>query len=1143
MSQRPLADEAARRRIREDLGSTLVVEAAAGTGKTSELVRRIVAVLESGRATLESIVAVTFTEKAAGEMKLRIRSEIERARESGGAPHLDRALAQLEEAHIGTLHAFCAQLLRERPVEARVDPAFEVMTEDQAERLFGEAFERWFRQVLADPPEGVRRVLRRRPGRRHAPGPRDLLRDAAWSLAEHRDFEASWRRDPVDRAAAIDGVVGSLAALGALAPLASWQDGYFTQSLHEVARWVEELRRREAVRGRDHDGLEAELAAMGQWKVWKRGLGRSRWFGDGIATADVLARRDAARLELDEASDALGADVAACLREELRPVVASYEALKARAGVLDFLDLLLCARDLLRDDDGVRVQMQERFEYLFVDEFQDTDPLQAEILLLLAADDPAETNWMRARPAAGKLFLVGDPKQSIYRFRRADVATYEATKSRLTAAGASVVYLRTSFRSVPSIQSAVNAAFSSAMKADPGGCQADYVPLEPFRSEPADRPTLIALPAPRPYGDFGTIVKWKIEESYADAVAAFVDWLINQSGWTIEERERPGAPVPIGARHVCLLFRRLQSFGEDITGATVRALEARRIGHVLVGGRSFHQREEVQALSNALAAVERPDDELSVYATLRGPLFALGDDALLALRHARGTLDPRVAGDGEPQDPAGEVAAALRILARLHELRNRRPIAETLGRLLESTRAHAGVAIWPRGEQALANVARLLELARSFESRGATSFRAFVELLETASSKSDATEAPVVEEGSDGVRIMTAHKAKGLEFPVVVLADPCASRSHRFPSRHVDQEAGLWLEPLAQSAPPELLEHREEALLRDEEEAIRLAYVAATRARDLLVVPVVGEGETESWLDVLSPVVYPPCETRRRPDVAPGCPRFGVDTVLDRPLKASTDGSSSVAPGLHLPRLGQHRAVWWDPGALDLAKNLDVGLRQQRLLEVDEGGGVSEESIRRHAMWQDRRAEVLARASVPAAPVRSVTEVAAGEPREIGAAKVEVLETDRRTRKDRPHGKRFGTLVHAVLAAVDLSADDDAIRAIAIALGRIFDAPPEEVEAAASAVRGALDHPLLRRASRGEHRREEPVLLRNDDGSLVEGVVDLAFREAGAWTVVDFKTDLDSASCREAHEAQVVLYAQAVTRATGEPARGVLLFI
>ena len=245
----------------------------------------------------------------------------------------------------------------------------------------------------------------------------------------------------------------------------------------------------------------------------------------------------------------------------------------------------------------------------------------------------------KSSPFRGKLFMVGDPKQAIYRFRRADVELYEEVKRSLVDRGAELLHLTTSFRAVPSIQSFVNAAFAPAMTGA-GTSHPAYVALQPSRPEILGRPTIVALPVPRPYGK-REVTNGAIEESYPDAVGAFIAWLVNESGWKVEEERKW---VPISPRHICILSRRLRTYFTDVTRPYVRALEARRIPHVLVGGRSFHAREEIIALRNALTAIEWPDDELRVFATLRGPFFGFRDDALLSYRQyldADGTLRTR----------------------------------------------------------------------------------------------------------------------------------------------------------------------------------------------------------------------------------------------------------------------------------------------------------------------------------------------------------------------------------------------------------------------------------------------------------------------------------------------------------------------
>ncbi|MDB4941011.1 MAG: ATP-dependent nuclease, subunit [Labilithrix sp.] len=1155
-----LVDAEARARIKNDLEATLVVEAAAGTGKTTALVDRILSLLRTGKATLRTLVAVTFTEKAAGEMKLRLRTEIEKSRSLATEPieqdRLNEALRQLEAAHIGTIHAFCSDLLRERPVEAKVDPLFEVAAEDEADRLYDEAFTRWFQDALQSPGEGVSRVLRRATRERDQDGPRSALRKAGRNLLEQRDFPTPYERPEFDRKAALDGVLDKLRVLVPYGPK-GYQDNWLTKSVLEISRVVFEIDRREEMAGvRDHDGIEAQLRQLARYKGWGYTGGRTQFFNkaEGLTMQQVRDDRAAAKAALDEALSAADADLAALLFRELwgdaqrKGVVAHYTDLKKSAGKLDFLDLLLITRDLLREDPAVRAGLQRRFTHLLVDEFQDTDPLQADMLMLLAADDPAESDPQRVRVVPGKLFLVGDPKQSIYRFRRAEVSLYETIKRRLTDQGAALVLLRTSFRSAPSIQSFVNAAFEHTMRTNERRSQADYVALAPSRPDPEGRPTVIALPVPRPYSDYGRVTGWKIEESFPDAVGAFVDWLVNESGWTITERGS-SEPVRVGTRHVCLLFKRLQSFGNDITRPYVRALEVRRLPHVLVGGKSFHEREEVIAVRSALGAIEWPDDTMNVYAALRGPFFALSDDALIAFKHTQRHLHPlRKRDAARLTELTTPVADALDVLARLHVGRNRRSIADTIGQFLESTRAHAGVAIWPAGEQALGNILRVLDMARRFEQGSVTSFRAFVGRLEDDAERGGVNEAPVVEEGTDGVRIMTVHKAKGLEFPVVILVDPTANATFREPSRHVDAEKRLWAVPLCGASPKELTDRKAEILEQDEEEALRLLYVATTRARELLVVPVVGDERDEDkttgkgWLDALDPVIYP--GDRRGSKPAPGCPAFGEDTVLERTDQATRTTGSAVRPGLHRPAVGTHSVVFWDPKVLGLDREDDAGQRQQKILAVDDQGIVAKIGIEQHATWKRTHDEAVRASAAPSLRVRTVTDEKNAAVTSAPAADVTLASTDL-ARHARPHGKRFGILVHAMLATVPLEGDASAVADAARIQARILGASEDEAAAARDVVGAALEHPLLVRARRAERvERETPLMMEAADGAIIEGVVDLAFLEAGAgWTVVDFKTDLELAARQDDYVRQIDAYARAIAAATGQPAKGALLSV
>ena len=616
-----------------------------------------------------------------------------------------------------------------------------------------------------------------------------------------------------------------------------------------------------------------------------------------------------------------------------------------------------------------------------------------------------------------------------------------------------------------------------------------------------------------------------------------------------------------------------------------------------------------------------------------GPLFAIDDESLFAYRHRFRRLNPfripaeAAAGEVDAAERFLPIADALDLLGRLHRRRNDVPIAGTVGRLLEETRAHAAFVMQRAGEQVLANVLQLGEMAREYEAGGGLSFRGFVEHLRDEAAERQAGEAPILEEGSDGVRIMTVHGAKGLEFPVVVLGDPTARLYRTTAGRFIDSASGLCALRLAGWSPLDLLDHQDEEVERDREEGVRLAYVAATRARDLLVVPAVGdapdaddwtdpEGEPgggarhplrSGWVSPLYPAIYPPLQARRHPRTAPGCPGFGRDSVVDR-SDGDPAGSDTVAPGRHwfrntredgdrarseesgdaaapagnvvpfrVPSTSRtessdagYPVVWWDPHQLALGAGSLVGIRRQELLSKDAPEDVVEADLERYRTWRRGREATVERAARPSLVLTTATERArAGAGRRatgdqpaigggnadgdtgFGEAPVAVTVVELERAPERPAGKRFGALVHRVLETVPFDGPEATpapVEEIARLHGRIFGATDAEVAAAAEVAGRVLSHPLLIRARaaarRGDCRREVPVSMRADDGVLAEGVVDVAFREDGVWTVVDYKTDRDLEEAGDAidvYRRQVALYAEMITRATGQPAGAVLM--
>ena len=405
-------------------------------------------VLATGRAEMGDLVAVTFTEKAAGELKLRLRQALEEGRgttprcRTASATALEDALGSLEEAHIGTIHGFCADLLRERPVEAGVDPLFAVLTEDQARRLFDEAFAAWFQAHARGDARGRAALAAalepaRRGGDADADGPVDRLRAAGWELAEWRDFEASWARPDFDRGGRDRSPDAH--ACARLRPSRAKPPACATRCIWTPRR-----------RGAPSDELPMLIDAddpTAPKRCWSTCAATATSGARGRATARTSQGSDPRRdvheayqdlvRQLDIFRRDADADLAALLRDELRGCLALYDELKTRRGRARLpRSAAPGARPGARARGRPRGRLQARFARIFVDEFQDTDPLQAELLLLLAADDPRERDWKAVRPVPGKLFIVGDPKQSIYRFRRADVQVYHDVCRQLLGHGA-----------------------------------------------------------------------------------------------------------------------------------------------------------------------------------------------------------------------------------------------------------------------------------------------------------------------------------------------------------------------------------------------------------------------------------------------------------------------------------------------------------------------------------------------------------------------------------------------------------------------------------------------------------------------------------------------------------------------------------
>ena len=457
----------------------------------------------------------------------------------------------------------------------------------------------------------------------------------------------------------------------------------------------------------------------------------------------------------------------------------------------------------------------------------------------------------------------------------------------------------------------------------------------------------------------------------------------------------------------------------------------------------------------------------------------------------------------------------------------------TISRLLEATRAYMGFALRPGGHQVLANVYRVIELARSFEQTGGISFRAFVDDLTARAESYETAEAPMIEESADGVRLLTVHTAKGLEFPVVILADMTANIAMRQADRFLDSQRKLCAtqlveySPFSYLRPQELIEQGEAEKAREVSEGVRIAYVAATRARDLLVVPVLGMDRMQGWLTPLEKAIYPKGEERLVRRSAGGCPEFGLSTILAGPR------SQSICPGLHQPEAGSHEVVWWDPSKLRLGVDAKQGLRTIDLLKGDAGP-----STLAYNSWRERRERSVTFGQTQTCEVVTPTEIS-----ELPTSQRIRVEHESIPRvRGGPSGPRFGTLVHRALR--DSIGEAETLQQVVESYGRILGATDEEMEVTQHVVRRALSHPLLMLArSSPRCHSEAPITLRLDGSRILEGICDLLFLEGERWHVVDFKTDEDRSRRSAQYERQIQWYGHAVAQLTGSPVSCHLFFV
>lgn len=880
----PLVDIDARRRALTALDETLLVEAAAGTGKTELMAGRAAMLLASG-VPPGAIAAITFTELAAGELSLRIRRMVTDLLTGERVPPvLEPALpdglsavqrahleaARLDELTATTIHGFCQGLIRAYAVEANLDPGAAVMDGPQADAMFEDSFSRWLRQRLsgdardagpigvlaAEDPLGIVGTLRelaqlrrRRPTAR--PPSIDLgLRPDIDFIDAVDDFERWFASVPAEPLTAD--------LLGELRGLAE----FYRDSL-AVPRTFEDLwhlARPPRTRFMKRQGLDWRAYTLKSAWLSATGADGAAYFEAARERHEVCKRTFSALM--GQIAGALVWEVSASLDELLE----DYAARKRAAAALDFDDLLLRARRLVRDHDAVRRALGERYRHIFVDEFQDTDPLQAEIIFALAAE-VLPVPWTDAVPRPGSLFLVGDPKQAIYRFRGAHVAAYAQVRDALVArAPRSLIRITANFRSAPEILEHVNTCFAAPL-GRPG--QPGYVALSPtLEPHKGPIPCATKLTVELPPDSSAP----QLRDAEAEAVAELCARLVG----AIDVRRANGSRTPLQPGDIALLAP---------TGTELwryeRALEQQGLGVASQAGKNLMRRQETQDVLALLRTLADPSDTLAFGALMRGPLVGLTEARLLAITAAL----PREAGDtparftvdtdpGLVADP--EARSALETLQTLRRTAATATPAALLAEAIERLDLRVTLALrtGDRGGRAIANLDAMVAMARPYRVRGLAAFVA--DLTADWQNRRPVTEGRI-DESEDAVSLVTIHSAKGLEWPVVIPVN--AATLLRGPEQFVHRQSDDTLHwVIGGLTPPHLADAQADEALSAARERERLWYVAVTRARDLLILPNLTGAREGSWsrivdlglarLPELDLSNLPPSPRSRRPAAA-----------------------------------------------------------------------------------------------------------------------------------------------------------------------------------------------------------------------------------------------------------------------------------
>lgn len=1071
MSKKLPPDQEQRELALSALSANMLIDAGAGTGKTATIVARLIAMVapvDDGPAhRLERIAAVTFTRRAAGELRLRIRHGLinalaEKDLSSTRRGRLLSALGVLDTASVGTIHSFADRLLRLRPVEAELSPAYAIMEEPEVlvEEVFGLLMDTAQSGTLANELAGTV----------HADRALEVEETIALSLRvglRSRTKENADRPPLVGLDGLVRGFVGGRDLLPAEPPAPKLDVALFRQHARDFIKHADALGNSE--RGdrwlrKLGDELRTLLDTVDAPTLLALGArveGRAKYApfkartdfekGDGWPLWKDLTKKD------EDGGESLLARIVGPARQWLAQrlvrvmpiVIALYEKVKARRQAVDSIDLLLKLRDLLRNHKPSRAFYQGLFDHVFVDEFQDTDPLQAEILLYLCEHAPVADRWQDVVLGKGRLTIVGDPKQSIYRFRRADVAMYEQIRQQIALQEHVSIRLSANFRSTGPLVKWQNECFAQILGASPTGAPFDaatgqvfHQPLGDGRGSPVKTPCVHAVPYAMEDEKPNAHACRAVE---ASAMATYLRWLVEKSDIRIED---PDSKHTDSKEARPVRYSDIAVLGLVTSNLPMLFAELDRMGvpYAASGGTMFLRDHVHQQFILGLRALADSQDGVAQAALLRPPFFAVD---LLDLVHER-ALDKAEA----KTETERRARQALEWVQDARKERFARSPGTTARKLLDETAFARTVALGPNGRQ---RVQHLRELCLALSHMAATEGLDFDGVTARMRDWVDEPVAldPARPVGTEAVQVMTVHQAKGLEFPVVVIWDGVGEWKayEQMPVWGVDRNGAGWALSLhgLKWEEPRTLGWLDRARLFAEAEKKRLVYVAATRARDLLVVP--------------------------QPDKEG---KYFAASLLE-------GASPKLVHSMEPFREGKG-ALW--------SKGLGPSKPEVPKVRAD----LEEETLKR---WREGEAESRAPRFAPAA----VSVLAHAEREEETPRGDDVAgESEPLPRKKRPgrYGPTFGETVHRAIGLVlrhGCAASEAVDRA-----ARVTGLDGLRAEAAADVDRAitALEREGMGRAA--SPKVEYPVATAAN-GGLVVGYIDLICMKDDVTTIVDFKTD------------------------------------